>query len=54
MVCSFNAASPPIYNPNFVTNPSDPDTGRNNNQGLEGLTASPNGKHLYALLQSAA
>jgi hypothetical protein len=28
-------------------------TGRQNNQGLEGLTASPDGKILYALVQSA-
>lgn len=50
---SFNAASPPIYNQGFVTNPADPDTGRGNNQGLEALTASPDGKYLYAMLQSA-
>lgn len=50
---SFNAASPPIYNPDLKTIPEKPDTGRNNNQGLEGLTASPNGKYLYSLLQSA-
>ena len=50
---SFNAASPPIYNPDVEITPEDPDSGRGNNQGLEGLTASPDGKHLYALLQSA-
>jgi hypothetical protein len=50
---SFNAASPPIYNPDLETNPEDPETGRANNQGLEALTASPDGKYLYALLQSA-
>jgi hypothetical protein len=33
--------------------PLDPTTGRQNNQGLEGLTLSPDGKTLFALLQSA-
>lgn len=33
--------------------PSEPVTGRENNQGLEGLTASPDGRTLYALMQSA-
>jgi hypothetical protein len=47
---SFSAASPPIYNPNATITPTDPDTGRSNNQGLEGLTASKDGKYLYALL----
>ncbi|KAL1591907.1 hypothetical protein SLS60_011499 [Paraconiothyrium brasiliense] len=51
---SFNAASPPIYDQDFVITPEDPDSGRGNNQGLEGLTASPDGKYLYSLLQSAA
>lgn len=50
---SFNAASPPIYDPDFEITPEDPDSGRGNNQGLEGLTASPSGKYLYSLLQSA-
>ncbi|KAG8530771.1 uncharacterized protein KY384_004128 [Bacidia gigantensis] len=50
---SFSAASPPIYNPDEVIEPEDPDTGRANNQGLEGLSASADGKTLYALLQSA-
>jgi hypothetical protein len=50
---SFNAVSPPIYNPDFEVSPEDPDSGRGNNQGLEGLTADPKGKHLYALLQSS-
>jgi hypothetical protein len=34
--------------------PKNPELGRQNNQGLEGLTMSRDGKHLYALLQSAA
>lgn len=50
---SFNAASPPIYDTDRKTVPESPETGRGNNQGLEALTASPDGKYLYALLQSA-
>jgi len=50
---SFSAASPPVYNPDEVITPEDPTQGRANNQGLEGLTASPDGKHIYALMQSA-
>ncbi|KAF1921174.1 esterase-like activity of phytase-domain-containing protein [Ampelomyces quisqualis] len=50
---SFSAASPPIYDPDFKIKPEDPSTGRSNNQGLEALTASPDGKYLYTLLQSA-
>ncbi len=34
--------------------PVDPTVGRQNNQGLEGLTLSPDGKTLFGLLQSAA
>ncbi len=36
-----------------VPSPADPTTGRQNNQGLEGLSVSPDGKTLFALLQSA-
>ncbi|KAL8673186.1 MAG: hypothetical protein Q9168_002378 [Polycauliona sp. 1 TL-2023] len=50
---SFSADSPPIYDPDRTLIPADPQSGRSNNQGLEGLTASPDGKTLYALLQSA-
>ncbi|KAF3036161.1 hypothetical protein E8E12_003246 [Didymella heteroderae] len=50
---SFSAASPPIYDQNFEINPEDPSTGRANNQGLEALTSSPDGKYLYTMLQSA-
>ena len=50
---SFSANSPPIYNPNEIIIPADTVTGRDNNQGLEGLTVSSDGKTLYALLQSA-
>jgi hypothetical protein len=34
--------------------PANPETGRQNNQGLEGLALTPDGKHLVAILQSAA
>ena len=50
---SFNAASPPTYDAERVISPEDPESGRANNQGLEGLTVSADGKTLYALLQSA-
>ncbi|KAF2027417.1 hypothetical protein EK21DRAFT_71968 [Setomelanomma holmii] len=50
---SFSAASPPLYDPDFKIKPENPSTGRGNNQGLEALTASPDGKYLYTLLQSA-
>ncbi|HKF60511.1 MAG TPA: esterase-like activity of phytase family protein [Dongiaceae bacterium] len=33
--------------------PENPESGRQNNQGFEGLAVGPDGKHLYALLQSA-
>lgn len=36
-----------------VPSPADPVTGRQNNQGLEGLSVSADGKTLFALLQSA-
>jgi hypothetical protein len=50
---SFGAASPPIYDPNFKIKPENPSQGRGNNQGLEALTRSPDGKYLYTMLQSA-
>ena len=50
---SFSADSPPIYNLNLTITPADTQTGRDNNQGLEGLTVSADGKKLFALLQSA-
>ncbi|KAL8772252.1 MAG: hypothetical protein Q9209_002464 [Squamulea sp. 1 TL-2023] len=50
---SFSANSPPVYDPDRTVTPSNPQSGRSNNQGLEGLTASPNGRTLYALTQSA-
>ncbi|KAF2500433.1 hypothetical protein BU16DRAFT_478840 [Lophium mytilinum] len=50
---SFSADSPPLYALNSTVTPADPDSGRQNNQGFEGLTASPDGKSLYVLIQSA-
>ncbi|KAF1355701.1 hypothetical protein EJ07DRAFT_131583, partial [Lizonia empirigonia] len=50
---SFSAASPPIYNQDLEISPANPSTGRANNQGLEALTASLDGKYLYTMLQSA-
>lgn len=50
---SFSAASPPRYDESLLVNPENPDSGRSNNQGIEGLTASADGKTLWALMQSA-
>ncbi|EJU02747.1 hypothetical protein DACRYDRAFT_94457 [Dacryopinax primogenitus] len=50
---SFSADSPPIYAPDALPIPANPNTGRSNNQGLEGLAADPSRKHMFALLQSA-
>ena len=50
---SFSAASPPRYDPDRETIPEDPDFGRVNNQGYEGLTGSPDGKYLFVLTQSS-
>jgi hypothetical protein len=50
---SFSADSPPAYSPSLHPIPADPTSGRQNNQGLEGLTASPDGKTVYAMMQSA-
>jgi hypothetical protein len=52
-VISFSADSPPVYAPNQEPSPHNPDSGRQNNQGFEGLTMSPNNKKLWTLLQSA-
>ncbi|MCJ1309977.1 hypothetical protein MMC25_003638 [Agyrium rufum] len=50
---SFSADSPPFYNPNEVIDPENNGVGRDNNQGLEGLTVSPDGRKLFTLIQSA-
>ncbi|MCJ1469694.1 hypothetical protein MMC07_008330 [Pseudocyphellaria aurata] len=44
------AFTPP---PSPPPSPKDTTCGRNNNQGLEGLTKSTDGKYLYAMMQSA-
>jgi hypothetical protein len=50
---NLNSNTPPIYNSSQVPSPKDPDHGRQNNQGFEGLTISPDGKDLWVMLQSA-
>ncbi|KAI8628800.1 esterase-like activity of phytase-domain-containing protein [Xylariaceae sp. FL1651] len=53
---SFSADSPPRYINNGSgddVTPANPDTGRDNNHGFEGLTVSGDGKFLYVLLQAA-
>jgi hypothetical protein len=52
VVDNFSANSPPVgvtYNPS----PGNPVTGRQNNQGFEGLAMSPDRKTLFVFLQSA-
>ncbi|KAI0139150.1 esterase-like activity of phytase-domain-containing protein [Hypoxylon sp. NC0597] len=54
---SFSANSPPFYIDNGEgddVDPADPDNGRDNNHGFEGLTISEDGKSLWVLLQAAA
>ncbi|MDP3071744.1 MAG: esterase-like activity of phytase family protein [Opitutaceae bacterium] len=48
---SFSSDDPARGQPHAV--PVDPETGRQNNQGFEGLSLSPDGRTLFALLQSA-
>lgn len=53
---SFSSASPPEYiddGAGPLPNPEHPNTGRENNHGLEGLTLSADGRTLWALLQAA-
>jgi hypothetical protein len=50
---SFSADSPPIYDQSLEASHEDNPTGRNNNQGFEGMTTNPDGTKLYVLLQSA-
>jgi hypothetical protein len=47
----FQSNNPPAGKPG--PKPANPDTGRQNNQGLEGLSMSADGKQLFALLQSS-
>ena len=51
-VQNFSSNNPPAGDP--APNPANPVTGRQNNQGYEGLAISPDGRTLTALLQSAA
>lgn len=51
---SYNSNTAPIYDSKVVPDPEDPDHGRQNNQGFEGLTISADGKSLFVMLQSAA
>jgi hypothetical protein len=48
---NFSSANPPEGG--AAPKPKDPETGRQNNQGFEGLSMSADGKQLYVLLQSA-
>ncbi|KAF3939186.1 hypothetical protein ABW19_dt0201251 [Dactylella cylindrospora] len=48
----FSSNNPPRYDPDLKPSPLDPTSGRANNQGLEGMTGSYDGRNLYALLQS--
>ncbi|KAK5702342.1 hypothetical protein LTS12_028357, partial [Elasticomyces elasticus] len=50
---SFSSGSPPIYAPKDTVNPEDTESGRDNNQGLEALTISADGKTLYTMIQSS-
>lgn len=48
---SFSSDNPAVGQPS--PSPREPETGRENNQGLEGLTVSADGRTLYTLMQSA-
>jgi hypothetical protein len=50
---NFSADSPPAYDPSLVPTPANNPIGRQNNQGMEGLTVSPDYKSLFGLMQSA-
>lgn len=48
---SFSSNSPFLGQPN--ASPANPTTGRQNNQGLEGISKTPDGRTLFVMLQSA-
>jgi hypothetical protein len=50
---SFSANSPPRDDPNAFVIPANPKSGRQNNQGFEGMSIDPKEKLLYVLLQSS-
>ncbi|VBB82137.1 Putative protein of unknown function [Podospora comata] len=50
---SFSSDNAPIFDSGKRPIPTNPSQGRSNNQGFEGLTASPDGKQLWVMLQSA-
>lgn len=50
---SFRSGSAFVYAPEDTVNPEDTETGRDNNQGLEALTISADGKTLYTMIQSS-
>ncbi|KAK0659200.1 esterase-like activity of phytase-domain-containing protein [Cercophora samala] len=50
---SFSSDNPPIFDSGRRPIPTNPSQGRSNNQGFEGLTASPDGRQLWVMLQSA-
>jgi hypothetical protein len=52
-VPSFSSNTPPIFAPNQIPTPLNPTTGRQNNQGFDGMTISPDGTLLYVMLQSS-
>ncbi|KAK4158837.1 esterase-like activity of phytase-domain-containing protein [Cladorrhinum sp. PSN259] len=50
---SFSSDNAPIFDANKRPTPRDPLAGRSNNQGLEGLSGSPDGREIWVMLQSA-
>lgn len=51
---SFPSNNAPRFDPSRTVVPANPTQGRQNNQGFEGMTMSPDGIYLWILLQSAA
>ena len=52
-IVDYSSNTPSKYAPSLIPYPKDPSTGRANNQGFTGLTLSPDGKTLSAVLRSA-